>query len=70
MRPTPAARWCAASSRAAPRRRPGCGADDVIVGANRGRVSSLRELRERAKGAAVLVLEVRRGNTVLLIPLR
>ncbi|HSY05518.1 MAG TPA: DegQ family serine endoprotease [Steroidobacteraceae bacterium] len=48
----------------------GLRADDVIVGANRGRVSSLRELRERARGAAVLVLEVRRGNTVLLIPLR
>src|SRR5262249_1423835 len=30
--------------------------DDVIVGANRGRVGSLRELRDRAKGAAVLVL--------------
>jgi serine protease Do/serine protease DegQ len=44
--------------------------DDVIVGANRGRVGNLRELRERAKGAAVLVLEVRRGNTILLIPLR
>jgi serine protease Do/serine protease DegQ len=48
----------------------GLRADDVIVGANRGRVSSLRELHERAKGAAVLVLEVRRGNTVILIPLR
>jgi serine protease Do/serine protease DegQ len=48
----------------------GLRADDVIVGANRGRVSNLRELRERAKGAAVLVLEVRRGNTVLLVPLR
>jgi Do/DeqQ family serine protease len=48
----------------------GLRADDVIVGANRGHVSSLRELRERAKGAAVVVLEVRRGNTVLLIPLR
>ena len=44
--------------------------DDVIVGANRGKVANLRELRERAKGAAVLVLEVRRGNTVLLIPLK
>jgi serine protease Do/serine protease DegQ len=44
--------------------------DDQIVGANRGRVANVRELRERAKGAAVLVLEVRRGNTVLLIPLR
>jgi Do/DeqQ family serine protease len=48
----------------------GLRADDVIVGANRGRVTSVHELRERAKGAAVLVLEVRRGNTVLLIPLR
>jgi Do/DeqQ family serine protease len=48
----------------------GLRADDVIVGANRGHVSSLRELHERAKGAAVLVLEVRRGNTVILIPLR
>jgi serine protease Do/serine protease DegQ len=48
----------------------GLRADDVIVGANRGRVTSVHELRERAKGAAVLVLEVRRGNTVLLVPLR
>jgi serine protease Do/serine protease DegQ len=48
----------------------GLRADDVIVGANRGRVASLAQLRERARGAAVLVLEVRRGTTVLLIPLR
>lgn len=48
----------------------GLRADDVIVGANRGRVGNLRELRERAKGATVLVLEVRRGGTILLIPLR
>jgi Do/DeqQ family serine protease len=48
----------------------GLRADDLIVGANRGRVANVRELRERAKGTAVLVLEVRRGNTVLLIPLR
>ncbi|HYX74989.1 MAG TPA: DegQ family serine endoprotease [Steroidobacteraceae bacterium] len=48
----------------------GLRAEDVIVGANRGRVSSVRDLRERAKGAAVLVLEVRRGATVLLVPLR
>src|SRR5271170_24356 len=48
----------------------GLRAADLIVGANRGRVGSVRELHERAKGAAVLVLEVRRGNTVLLIPLR
>jgi len=48
----------------------GLHAEDVIVGANRSRVSSVRDLRERAKGAAVLVLEVRRGATVLLVPLR
>jgi Do/DeqQ family serine protease len=48
----------------------GLRAEDVIVGANRGKVGNVRELRDRAKGAAVLVLEVRRGNTVLLIPLR
>jgi Do/DeqQ family serine protease len=48
----------------------GLRADDVIIGANRGHVSNLRELYERARGAAVLVLEVRRGNTVILIPLR
>jgi Do/DeqQ family serine protease len=48
----------------------GLRADDVIVGANRGRVGNLHELRERAKGAALLVLEVRRNNTVLLLPLR
>jgi len=48
----------------------GLRADDVIVGANRGHVSNVHELRERAKGAAVLVLEVRRGATVLLVPLR
>jgi Do/DeqQ family serine protease len=44
--------------------------NDVIVGANRGRVTNLKQLRERAKGTSVLVLEVRRGNTILLIPLR
>ncbi|HEY0341754.1 MAG TPA: DegQ family serine endoprotease [Steroidobacteraceae bacterium] len=44
--------------------------NDVIVGANRGRVTSLQQLKERAKGNAVLVLEVRRGNGILIIPLR
>ena len=48
----------------------GLRADDIIVGANRGRVGSVRELRERAKTVVVLVLEVRRGNSVLLVPLR
>jgi serine protease Do/serine protease DegQ len=44
--------------------------NDVIVGANRGKVATVQQLRERAKSAGVLVLEVRRGNTIVLIPLR
>jgi len=44
--------------------------NDIIMGANRGRVTNVQQLRERAKGAAVLVLEVRRGNSVIIIPLR
>jgi serine protease Do/serine protease DegQ len=48
----------------------GLRAGDVIVGANRSHVGSVRDLRERARGVAVLVLEVRRSNSVLLIPLR
>jgi serine protease Do/serine protease DegQ len=52
----------------------GLKANDVIVGArapaNRGPVTNLEQLRQRAKGASVLVLEVRRGKTILLIPLR
>jgi Do/DeqQ family serine protease len=44
--------------------------NDIIMGANRGRVTNVQQLRERAKGASVLVLEVRRGNSVIIIPLR
>jgi Do/DeqQ family serine protease len=43
---------------------------DIVIGVNRGKVTTLAQLRERAKGASTLVLEVRRGNTVLLVPLR
>jgi S1-C subfamily serine protease len=43
---------------------------DIIVGANRAKVTGLPQLRDKAKGAAALVLEVRRGKTVLLVPLR
>ncbi|HEV7715599.1 MAG TPA: PDZ domain-containing protein, partial [Steroidobacteraceae bacterium] len=44
--------------------------NDVVIGVNRGKVTNLQQLRERAKGASTLVLEVRRSNTILLIPLR
>jgi len=43
---------------------------DIIVGVNRGKVTTLQQLRERTKGASTLVLEVRRGNTILLLPVR
>jgi Do/DeqQ family serine protease len=44
--------------------------NDVIIGANRGKVSTVQQLKERAKGAGVVVLEVRRANAIVLIPLR
>jgi Do/DeqQ family serine protease len=44
--------------------------NDIITGVNRGKITNLQQLRERAKDASTLVLEVRRGNTVLLVPLR
>jgi Do/DeqQ family serine protease len=44
--------------------------DDVIISANRGPVTSLQQLRERAKDAKSLMLEVRRGKTVLIVPLK
>src|SRR5712671_2464249 len=44
--------------------------NDVIIGANRGKVSTVQQLKDRAKSSAVLVLEVRRANAIVLIPLR
>jgi Do/DeqQ family serine protease len=44
--------------------------NDVIIGANRGKVSTVQQLKDRAKTSAVLVLEVRRNNAIVLIPLR
>jgi S1-C subfamily serine protease len=44
--------------------------NDVIIGANRGKVSTVQQLKERAKNSAVLVLEVRRAKAIVLIPLR
>jgi Do/DeqQ family serine protease len=44
--------------------------NDVIIGANRSKVNSVQQLRDRAKNSAVLVLEVRRNKAIVLIPLR
>ena len=43
---------------------------DRIIGVNRQRVASLSELRAAAKDQATLLLQLRRGNQAILIPLR
>jgi S1-C subfamily serine protease len=48
----------------------GLRANDSIVGVGRTPIANTKALREAAKGANVLVLNVRRGSTVLLIPIR
>jgi serine protease Do/serine protease DegQ len=45
-------------------------ADDRIIAVNRQRVTSLAELRAAAKDQAMLLVQLRRGNQVILIPLR
>jgi Do/DeqQ family serine protease len=44
--------------------------NDLIVGVGRTPVSNTKTFRQAAKGANVLVLNVRRGSAVFLIPLR
>jgi Do/DeqQ family serine protease len=44
--------------------------NDLIVGVGRTPVSNTKSFREAAKGANVLVLNVRRGSAVFLIPVR
>jgi serine protease Do/serine protease DegQ len=48
----------------------GLRANDLIVGIGRTPISNIKSFREAAQGAAVLVLNVRRGSTQLLIPIR
>jgi S1-C subfamily serine protease len=43
---------------------------DLIEGANRSTISSLKDLRDVAKRGGALVLKIRRGNAVVLVPLR
>ena len=48
----------------------GLRADDRIIAVNRQRISSLAELRAAIKDQATLLVQLRRGNQVLLLPLR
>ena len=45
-------------------------ADDRIIAVNRQRVSTIAQLRDAAKGQASMLIQLRRGNQVLLLPLR
>jgi len=46
----------------------GLRSNDLIVGVNQQSVESVEQLRERAQGVSTLVLEIRRGNTIVLVP--
>jgi S1-C subfamily serine protease len=48
----------------------GIRANDLIVGVGRTPVTGTKGFREAAKSANVLVLNIRRGSLVLLIPIR
>jgi S1-C subfamily serine protease len=42
---------------------------DIIVGVNRSKVNNLRELQQAAGGQSLL-LNIRRGNAQLILPIR
>ncbi len=44
--------------------------DDRIIAVNRVRINTLAEFREAAKGQTSMLVQLRRGNQVLLLPLR
>jgi Do/DeqQ family serine protease len=44
--------------------------EDRIIAVNRTRITNLAQLREASKGQTSLLLQLRRGNQVLLLPLR
>jgi S1-C subfamily serine protease len=44
--------------------------NDVIVGVGRTQVTNLKSFRDAAKGATVLLLKVRRGGDMILVPIR
>jgi serine protease Do/serine protease DegQ len=48
----------------------GLRANDIIVGVGRTRVANLAEFQRATEGAAAFVLQIRRGNAVLVIPIR
>jgi Do/DeqQ family serine protease len=53
-----------------PAQQAGLRINDLIVAVGRTPVSNIKQFREAAKGATLLILNVRRGTTVLLIQIR
>jgi Do/DeqQ family serine protease len=53
-----------------PAQQAGLKANDVIVAIGRTSVSNIKQFREVAKGATLLILNVRRGSMVLLLQIR
>ena len=48
----------------------GLRANDLVVAVGRTPVTTLKAFREAAKGATLLLLNVKRGSAVVLIPIR
>ncbi len=44
--------------------------NDIIIGVGRTRVANLDEFKRATEGAAAFVLQIRRGNAMLVIPIR
>ena len=48
----------------------GLRANDIIIGVGRTRVANVAEFRRATEGAAAFVVQIRRGNAMLVIPIR
>ncbi len=48
----------------------GLRANDVILAVGRVRVASVAEFRKATEGQEAFVLQIRRGNAMLVIPIR
>jgi S1-C subfamily serine protease len=48
----------------------GLRANDLIIALGRTPVTGLKQFRDAAKGATLLMLNVKRGATIMLIPIR
>jgi serine protease Do/serine protease DegQ len=53
-----------------PASRQGLRTGDVIIAVNRERVRTVAEFRDAAEGSSSLLLNIRRGNSALLLPIR